>query len=485
MDEKQEEREEEEEPPNDLGPSPPQSTTTDAPQSLLDDFGFSNNAAAPHTDSNSPCILMEEKEEEREEEASSDLVPSPPEPTTTIEAPQSLLDDFGFNIRLSSPHKGRDLPTKVHRRGNKFSEVSPSSELKTKYLMRFDTDLSNTHTKKKPTAVNLSPTKAQILMEFDTNLTPSDTDKDTPPSTEKVARALDNPLASPHLIEKNNDGQNLLDDFGFKVNLSNPLIGENSSEQKSEAQNLLDDFGFESNACTSVKTVENGMDLPIANITDAVVEEPLIAPPSTEVNANAQTLLDDFGFDINVSATRTSKTVPNAQLTDNHCTLPSSNGTPSKVVPLIAFSGDTVRLWEEKQKEDQSHTTITRHRSQSPSIDKADDQIQTPNDAQSSEKVDPLGDSVDRTVTSEKNDMVDGCSSVGEGEKMNDDGVEGREQSRLPTPSEQLTKCSPILTSVSVIIIIMFSMISFLLLEGGVVIYICNRNQDASICACD
>ena len=207
MDEK-----EEGEAPSDLGPSPPQPTTTDVPQSLLDDFGFNINVAAPCADSDSLCLLVDEKGEETH----SDLVPSPPEPAATTEPPQSLLDDFGFNIRLSSPHKCRNSPNKVHRRGNKSNEASPSHELRTKYLMRFDTDLSSTHTKKL-TTVNWSPTKAQILMEFDTNITPSDTDRDSPPSTEKVASVLENALASPRSTEKNSDGQNLLDDFEFKA----------------------------------------------------------------------------------------------------------------------------------------------------------------------------------------------------------------------------------------------------------------------------
>ncbi len=450
MDEKEEEKGEA---PSDLSPSP---ITNDA---LLDDFGFNIEIAAPCADSDAPCILMDEKEEEggEKEEAPSDLVPSPPEPAATTEPPQSLLDDFGFNIRLSSPHKGRDSPNKVHRRGSKSNEVSPSSsELRTKYLMKFDSDLSSTHTKKNKLAtVNWSPTKAQIIMEFDTNITPSDTDKDTPPSTEeKVEGTLDNPLASPSSTEKNSDGQNLLDQFEFKAALSNPLTGESSSEQRSDAQSLLGDFGFESNTCTSATPVGNGIDVPVANMTGAAVDD-----PSTETSANTQTLLDDFGFDINVSAPCTSKTVLDAQMTDYSCAaLPSNNSEPpaSRVVPLIAFSNDTVRLWEERQKEDQSHTTITRHRSQSPPNPNKTDE-QTPNEVQSSEKADPAGgDSVDRTAaaTYEKTDMVDsdvvggdvgGGGGVGERERVNGDrGVmERREQSRLLARSKQLAKCSP------------------------------------------
>ena len=423
MDEKGEEREEEEA-PTDLVPSPPQpNATTDAPQSLLDDFGFNINVAAAHTDNDSPCIVMDEKGEEREEEeAPNDLVPSPPEPTTTTDAPQSLLDDFGFNIRLSSPHKGRELPNRAHRRSAKSHEVSPSSEQKTKYLMRFDTDLSITHSKKKLTTVNWSPNKAQILMEFDSNLTPSDTGMDTPPSTEMVARALDNPVASPRLTEKSSGGQNLSDDFRFKVDLRNPLIDENSIEQRNEAQNLLDDFGFESNTCTSTTPVGNEMDIPIANTSKAVIDEPLVAPPSTDVSANTQALLDDFGFDINVSALHMSEIVPDAHTAN---ALPSSNDTPSKVVPLIAFSSDTVHLWEAKQKENK----ITRHRNQSPGLNKTDDQMQTPSEAISSETPNSMiGESVDRTVTSEKSGEDDGDSA------------------------ERKTNCSPLLASVSVVI---------------------------------
>ena len=468
MDEK-EGRKEEGEAPSDLGPSPPQpTTTTDAPQSLLDDFGFNINMAAPYTDSDSPCLLMDEKDEgEGNEEAPSDLVPSPPEPAATTEPPQSLLDDFGFNIRLSSPHRRRDSPNKMHRRGNKSNEASPSHELRTKYLMRFDTDLSSTRTKKKLTTANWSPTKAQILMEFDTNITPSDTDKDSPLSTEKVTRALENPLTSPCSTENNGDGQNLLDDFEFKADLSNLPTGESSSAQRSDTQSLLGDFGFKSNASTPAGG--NGIDLPIATTTDAVVDEPLIAPPSMETSADTQTLLDDFGFDINVSsATGTSKTVSaDARITDFSCeALPSSSSDPpSTIVPLIAFSSDTVRLWEAKQKEVESRTIITRPRNQSspPNSNKADEQIQqTPSEVQSSEKMAPVGgDSVvDRTAaTYEKSDMVDGChgdsGDVGERrERVNggdgDGVVERRERSRLLARSKQLAKCSPVLTSVSV-----------------------------------
>ena len=442
MDEK-----EEGEAPSDLGPSPPQpTTTTDAPQSLLDDFGFNINVAAPCTDSDSPCLLMDEKEEETH----SDLVPSPPEPAATTEPTQSLLDDFGFNIRLSSPHKRRDSPNNVHRRGNKSNEASPSHELRTKYLMKFDTDLSSTHTKKKLTTVNWSPSKAQILMEFDTNITPSDTDKDSPPSTEKVASVLENALASPHSTEKNSDGQNLLDDFEFKADLSNPPSGERSSEQRSDAQSLLGDFGFESNASTlTTPAGGNGIDLPIATTTGAAVDEPLIAPPSTEPSADTQTLLDDFGFDINVSsAPCTSKTVSaDAQITDYSCALPSSSSDPpSRVVPLIAFSSDTVRLWEAKRKEVKSHTTIMRDGNQSPpNSNKADEQTQhTPSEVQSSKEIDPINDNsvVDRTAaTYEKTDiMVDGCHG--------DSG--GVVERRVLARSKQLVKCSPVLTSVSI-----------------------------------
>ena len=455
--------------------------TSDA-QTLMDDFGFNINVSAPHTYSDSPCILMDEREEkedapidlasilmgEKEEEemapanlapspeeptttthepfvgekedAPNDLASSPPEPTVTV-APQSLLDDFGFNIRLSTPHKGRGSPNKAHRRGDRSLEVSPSTEQKTKYLMKFDADLSTTHTKKKLSPVNWSPIKAQILLEFDSTL--AALDAGTPLTTEPGASLLS--------TEKNSDGQNLLDDFGFRTDLS---IGKSSTEQRSEAQNLLDDFGFES-ITSAPHNIGKGMDLPN---TDAVVDASLIAPPSTAENSDTSTLLDDFGFDINLSASRKTKTVtPDTCTTDNCSALPSGDGKPPKkqeLVPLIAFNEDTVRLWEAKEIEDKSHAT---HSNQSPSPAKAHDQMQdqAPDEdrTHSSDKLDAVGRSVDRTMILEKNgddDAVGGCS-VGEDEET--DGTSSAErgnQSRLPTPSEQLTKYSSSVRSVSV-----------------------------------
>lgn len=442
------------------------------PQSLLDDSGFDIGSPASPEE-----VALKDKLLPLESPSNSER--------NNIDA-QNLLDDFGFEPKLPKRKDEGESTQTVERLLH--PTPSPKKPTGTRNFLDYFEFVNNTqspshtdkvsHSTQSTCTITSSQQDVGIVNEigFDANLTEinsctneglvSTENTSTPPSQQATSDAnnilvdfgFETKLPAPdttskvplHLqssrtpSEQSTSTQNLLDDFGFDTqSLSNgirkdtistgtgnapPFPYSSSEKSKNDAQSLLNDFGFD-NTTTSV------------SITDSL----LTPQPSCEQRGESHALLDDFGFNINLSQPSSAKEQTNQNRVTHKVELSSSSHCHSapptacndckpvkQVFSLIAFSDDVVLLWKSKEEKEQQIDPCL----SSSSPHKEDGgEVET-------EKVDAVADVGDNTISAMENGEECGAQEV----------VNARERkkgSRLPKPNQQLTNCSSFLRSVS------------------------------------
>ena len=296
--------------------------TSGPPKSLLDDLVLDIEVSAADGDKGLPSEMAIESENSHQPTLVSDQ--------GTKATP--LLDDFGFNIRLSAPLDKEGLPA-AHREGDNVTDGLSSSERSGGLRDELDDfgfdisipvkltgrDLSSTQdvdrlmTFASPVVVKKESETKKLLEELgiDENLSKK---TPVPPVCERTplddfeshlyssasCTEVDIPPKSdvhvvPPTLEDGNNTQTLLCDFAFNANTStsctkivSPPMQDLSppiSEETSKAQSLLNDFGFDVRPTVSC----SGSDL-----SDTQKSSP---PSLEEVDCCAQNLLGDFGFE--------------------------------------------------------------------------------------------------------------------------------------------------------------------------------------------
>ena len=475
---------------------------------LLEDFGFDNRPPPP------PHVTLDEANAQNVA-MPIELLQPPRERNRDAEA-QNLLGDFGFDVNLSAPsgvtlpssnadshsllqfdikasasRAGKDLPC-AHSSLSHFSEQSTGAQ---NPLKCFGFDSTNLHVSD-PDVQNISPlsqsaslpctewnSEAQNLSGFAELSIPhvrSDSLVPLPP--------MQNIHVTPLTSEQRNNAPNLLGDLGFNAGFSVPHTGEDllvssshiqnttmpSSEKSTDAQSLLKDFGFDvDSSVTDTQKSQNptpsssdrssdpqnliddfGFDTkssaPCVSNTHMVYD--LLTPPSSsERNAEVQTLLDDFGFDVKTSSSSSA----NTDLTDTHHTAdisppptlsyPSSDCKPVKQdLPLIAFTDEVVHLWQtEGEKLPNLNPSPICSGTDNEKAEQEQSTMDGVQDLESSKK------EIQEFRAEERESAVVSVDTVAVGCSMEEsDSV--KKESRLPTPNQQLSKCSSFLRSVSV-----------------------------------